>query len=89
MSDTTQQPEPAWDTKQVARFLGLKKPDAILALVRSKRLPAVRLGRRWRFCPEQVRAFLRGEPAPAAKAVQRHGRGVPEWMRGVERVIRR
>jgi hypothetical protein len=46
MSDTTQQPEPAWDTRQVAAFLGLKKPDAILALVRSKRLPAVRLGRR-------------------------------------------
>jgi excisionase family DNA binding protein len=65
MSDTTQQPEPAWDTKQVARFLGLKKSDAILALVRSKRLPAVRLGRRYRFDPDVVRAFLRGEPAPA------------------------
>lgn len=52
----------ALTTKDVMKFLNVGDPDTIYAMVRAGKLRAVRLGRRYRFDPRQVRAFLRGEP---------------------------
>lgn len=83
---TSDDAEAAWTTAEVAAFLRLKKGSSVIALVRSGRLPAVQLGKRYRFAPSAVRAFLNGPEPPR---VERRGRGMPEWMRGVPKVIRR
>jgi excisionase family DNA binding protein len=92
MTSSPPQPPPspddaAWDARDVARFLKLARTDSVLALVRSGRLPAVQLGRRWRFSPAAVRAFLEGKPVEPP--VRKARAGMPEWMRGVPKVIRR
>lgn len=46
-----------WDTKKTAEFLGLQ-PDTVRVMARLQRIPAIKLGHRWRFSPNEIRAWL-------------------------------
>ena len=81
--------EEAWTTADAMKFLKIRDPDTLYALVTSGRLPATKLGRTYRFEPEAVRAFRRGERLSAvrsAASASRH-RGKPAWMKGVREAI--
>jgi excisionase family DNA binding protein len=51
-------PEPVWDCREVARFLSIH-PGTVKRLAREGRLPAFRLGNRWRFRPSELDAWAR------------------------------
>ena len=46
-----------WDTRKTAEFLGLQ-PDTVRTMARLQRIPALKLGDRWRFSPKEIRAWL-------------------------------
>ena len=46
-----------WDTRKTAEFLGLQ-PDTVRIMARLQRIPALKLGHRWRFSPKEIRAWL-------------------------------
>jgi excisionase family DNA binding protein len=52
--------EPLWSAEDVARYLNVSL-STVYVLARKRDLPAVRIGVQWRFHPEAVRAFARGE----------------------------
>ncbi len=80
----------AMTTREVMHLLNVRHPDTLYALVRSKRLPAIRLGREYRFDPVAVESFLRGEtPVQAEQRARRKATAGPAWMDGVKREIRR
>jgi excisionase family DNA binding protein len=100
--NTNQQVDPApripraMTTAQVMEALNVQDRDTIYELVKSGRLPAVQLGREYRFDPEVVAAFLRNENAVKLDAQKRAAerrragppRVPPDWM-NVEPVIKR
>jgi excisionase family DNA binding protein len=53
--------EPLWTAEDVAAFLRVSL-SMIYKLRRTGALPAVRVGALFRFEPDAVRAFARGEP---------------------------
>ena len=56
-----QQAEPLWTAEDVAGFLRVSL-SMIYKLRRAGSLPAVRVGALYRFEPDAIRAFARGEP---------------------------
>jgi excisionase family DNA binding protein len=88
---------PALTTAEVMRLLAVRDRDTVYALVTSGRLPAARLGREYRFDPDVVAAFLRNDDATpqaarsddAQRRRPRPPKTPPEWMRGVEPIIKR
>jgi excisionase family DNA binding protein len=61
--------EARWTVRDVAAFLKVSE-STVLGLVRAKTLPAFRVGVQWRFDPETVRAYGRGDlPPPGAPVV--------------------
>jgi excisionase family DNA binding protein len=54
-------PEPLWTAEDVAAFLRVSL-SMIYKLRRTGALPAVRVGALFRFEPDAVRSFARGEP---------------------------
>ena len=56
--------EPLLTAQEVAAFLRCS-PSMVYKLRRSRALPAVRVGALLRFRPDVVRAYSRGELAPA------------------------
>ena len=67
---TTDEPHaaPAWSTRRVAEELGVCA-RTVHRLRLARKLPATNVGagrvKRWRFDPEAVLAFKRGDPLPA------------------------
>jgi excisionase family DNA binding protein len=51
-------PEPVWDCHQAARFLCIH-PATVKRLAREGKLPAFRIGNRWRFRPSELDAWAR------------------------------
>lgn len=62
---------PTMTTAEVMDALSVRDPDTVYALVKSKRLPAIRLGRQYRFSREIVEAFIRGERVSPSFVQQR------------------
>lgn len=60
------EPDEVWDTEQVARYLKLHR-RTVEKLRDAGRIPAILLGRRWRYDPEQIRALLRQREASGEK----------------------
>ncbi len=56
----TLQDEPLWTAENVAAYLKISL-SMVYKLRRTKRLPSIAIGALYRFNPEQVRAFARGE----------------------------
>ena len=57
---TTKGAKSLWNVSQMAEYLGLSK-DTIYRKARAGDLPAVRLGRSWRFPQEAVEEWLKRE----------------------------
>lgn len=74
--------EQALTVDEVMGLLKLRDRATVYSLVRRRKLAATRVGRLYRFDPEAVRAFLRGEPAGAV-AARRARRERPSWLAGV------
>ncbi|GAB4278941.1 MAG: hypothetical protein Kow0056_11710 [Coriobacteriia bacterium] len=51
-----------WDIKRLARYLGLSE-RTVYEKVRSGEIPAVRVGRRWRFQPRDIEQWLESKGA--------------------------
>lgn len=82
--------EPAMTSSEVMRRLNIRDHETLYALVRAKRLPAVRLGREYRFDPDAVEAFIRGGQDELPRRPERRQRASkPDWLKGVKPVIRR
>jgi excisionase family DNA binding protein len=73
-----------WNVREVAQHLGLA-PVSVYRLVRRGRLPAARVGGRWRFAPDEIAAWLRsnhrGPTAAAEEGVALLRKVVREWRR--------
>jgi excisionase family DNA binding protein len=52
------QPEPVWNCHEAARFLCIH-PATVKRLAREGKLPAFRIGNRWRFRPSELDAWAR------------------------------
>jgi excisionase family DNA binding protein len=52
------QPEPVWDCYEASRFLCIH-PATVKRLAREGKLPAFRIGNRWRFRPSELDAWAR------------------------------
>jgi excisionase family DNA binding protein len=63
---TPLQPEPMMTAEEVAGFLRVSL-SMVYKLRREGQLPGIQVGALWRFSPELVRAFGRGELAPAPR----------------------
>jgi excisionase family DNA binding protein len=50
--------EPVWDCREAARFLRIH-PTTVKRLAREEKLPAFRIGNRWRFRPSELDAWAR------------------------------
>ncbi len=46
-----------WTINDTAQFLSLE-PDTVRKMARDGRIPALKLGRVWRFYPDEVRNWL-------------------------------
>jgi excisionase family DNA binding protein len=51
-------PEPVWNCHEAARFLRIH-PATVKRLAREGKLPAFRIGNRWRFRPSELDAWAR------------------------------
>jgi excisionase family DNA binding protein len=73
-----------WNVREVAQHLGLA-PVSVYRLVRRGRLPAARVGGRWRFVPDEIAAWLRsnhrGPTAEAEEGIALLRKIVREWRR--------
>ncbi len=49
--------EKLWTINETANYLGLK-PDTVRAMARNKRIPAIKVGRIWRFEPRDIAEWL-------------------------------
>jgi excisionase family DNA binding protein len=66
---TAMLPEPLMTAEEVAAFLKVSL-SMVYKLRREGALPGVQIGALWRWAPEVVRAFSRGEgPSPGAPVV--------------------
>ena len=66
--------EPLWTAKDVADYLRASRSWVYLH-AEDGTLPSLRIGGLRRFIPEQIRAFARGEAAPASNLVNLSRRG--------------
>jgi excisionase family DNA binding protein len=74
MSTAEKLAEPLMTPEEVAAFLKVSL-STVYTLARTHRLPGVRIGVQWRFDPETVRAFGRGDlPPPSAPTPISSGR---------------
>lgn len=76
MSAPAVAPEPMMTAEDVAAFLQISV-SMVYKLRRGQKLSGVQVGTLWRFNPEHVRAFARGElppPGPGAPVVPIAGR---------------
>jgi len=55
--ENTQATDPLWTVEDVARYLRLD-PETIRALARQKKLPAMKVGKVWRFRKAEILVFL-------------------------------
>lgn len=80
-------------TREVMERLRVKDPDTLYALVKSKRLHAVKLGREYRITEEAVAAFLAGDDVKQQQereaAEQRRRDAKPEAIRTAPQAMRR
>ena len=60
--------EELWDVRRVAGLLGLSE-RTVYQMARDGRLPARRVGGRWRFRPEEIERWLDGSVSPAAQGL--------------------
>lgn len=69
--------EPLMTAEEVAAFLKVSL-SLVYKLRRERRLPGIQIGALWRFSPEVIRAFARGEvqPPPGAPVPLRSRRRV-------------
>ena len=56
---TAHELEPLWTVEEVAEYLRLE-PNTVRAMARRGELPAIKLGRRWRFHNSAIKGLLRG-----------------------------
>ncbi len=49
--------EKLWTINETANYFGLK-PDTVRAMSRDKRIPAIKVGRIWRFEPRDIAEWL-------------------------------
>lgn len=73
---TCSAPEPMMTAEDVAAFLRISL-SMVYKLRREQKLPGIQVGALWRFNPDAVRAFARGElppPGPGAPVVPINGR---------------
>lgn len=68
MSTAAKMAEPLMTPEEVADFLRVSL-STVYTLARTQRLPGVRIGVQWRFDPETVRAFGRGDLPPPTSPV--------------------
>jgi excisionase family DNA binding protein len=77
MSNAALAPEPMMTAEDVAAFLRISL-SMVYKLRREQKLAGVQVGTLWRFSPDHVRAFARGElpppPGPGAPVVPIAGR---------------
>jgi excisionase family DNA binding protein len=76
MSNAALAPEPMMTAEDVAAFLRISL-SMVYKLRREQKLQGIQVGSLWRFNPEHVRAFARGElppPSPGAPVVLISGR---------------
>lgn len=68
--------EALWDVRDIAKFLRMSE-GAVYAAVERGQIPCLRLGRRLRFRPAAVQAWVEGTggPAPRKGRGQAPGRG--------------
>lgn len=77
---------PMLTVADVMKFLNVGDPDTIYSLIRSGRLPAIRLGRRYRILEEDLKTLMRGgnpatptPPPPPALSGNRDGADDPDF----------
>jgi len=66
-----------WDVKQVAKYLNLSQ-RAIYSLVSQRLIPFVKILNRYRFRPDEIRAYTRRlevpeEGSPSTSTTEAHG----------------
>lgn len=49
--------EPLWTVKDVAGYLRLKQ-ETVRVMARSGKLPAIKVGKLWRFVPDAMKTFM-------------------------------
>jgi excisionase family DNA binding protein len=62
-------PEPVWDCHQAARFLCIHQAT-VKRLAREGKLPAFRIGNRWRFRPSELDSWARST-VPSTHSLRR------------------
>jgi len=62
-------PEPVWDCDAAARFLSIH-PSTVKRMAREGKLPAFRIGNRWRFRPSELDAWARSA-VPSSHSLRR------------------
>jgi excisionase family DNA binding protein len=59
-NDNTATREPLWTVKDVADYLRLKR-ETVRVMARSGKLPAIKVGKLWRFMPDDMKSFMAGQ----------------------------
>lgn len=59
--------EPLWTVEEVARYLRIK-PETVRMMARAKSLPALKVGKVWRFRAREIKETLRSNAAEAEGA---------------------
>ena len=52
--------QPLWTVEEVAKYLRLE-PETIRSMAREGKLPAIKVGRVWRFRRKQVKEWIHGK----------------------------
>ena len=52
--------EPLWTVEDVARYLRLE-PNTVREMARDRKLPAIKVGRVWRFRARDIKAWLEAQ----------------------------
>jgi len=81
--------EELWDIRRVSRLLGLSD-RTVYQMVRDGRLPALRLGGRWRFQPQEVESWLRDRAGAGPRDdIQLDRRGLEDTLGRIEDPLER
>lgn len=56
-SNDITQTKPLWTVKDVARYLKLQ-PETVRDMARNEELPAIKLGRIWRFSKDKIKSWV-------------------------------
>lgn len=79
-------PDSALKTCDVMRMLNIRSADTLYAMVARGEISAVRVGREYRFFPEALEAFRRGETVAKVRERRKRRSAASPWGNVPQRI---